>query len=296
MMWGANILGKPNLYKISKRKAGVITIILALAVLAIFALFMLLSGRDRPVLFQPYSSFTHANATRHYLLSKPKKLTQDTKIIVGLHGFGDSARKFAYYTGLHNAADANDIVVYPQAIKPPKGLKAGWNSGFCCGSGWKAGADDAGFIVSLVQYIKDTLGTKDTKIFVTGFSNGAFMAQRLAADFPDQFDGVAIASGSIGTEEKRLHPTQSIPILLMHGEKDQTVPFEGGFKETDPEFVWLPFSETRASWEQVNGSAAPVKVFLYPEESHKWHDWRLTNFWHKKPEASVEVVKFFNSL
>ncbi len=262
----------------------------------ILGLFAGLSSRDRSVILQPHKTFVHDTTERSYLISLPSNVTEDSRLIFGFHGYGDSARRFAYYTGLHNAATDNDIVVYPQAIEPSSNQRTGWNAGFCCGSGWKQDTDDIGFIVSLADSLIEQYQLNSDQFYTTGFSNGSFFSQRLAIDVPDRVAAVGASSGSIGTTENRLTPAQAVPILLLHGEKDQTVPFNGGIKSGDPDFDWLPFSATLDTWKTTNNDEALTESIVYPEDGHVWHDWRILNFWHRQPKASLEIVKFFDSL
>ncbi len=265
-------------------------------VVLIAAIFLFsFSRRDVGVLFARHQTFSYEGTERRYLISEPDIISTESKLIIGLHGFGDNPRQFAYYTALHNVA-GNDIVIYPRASKPANAnQKNGWNAGFCCGSGWMNQVDDVGFILSLAESISNQYNLDPAETYVAGFSNGGFMTQRLATEHPDKFGAVAVASGSIGTSENQLEPQSPIPILLMHGEKDTIVPFGGGPGSSDPDFEWMEFGQTRNSWEQSNGSKATTKVLTYPTDGHVWHDWRLFNFWHKKPDASIEVVAFFES-
>lgn len=250
--------------------------------------------RDISAFISPSKKITFASQVRTYRFSKPKNAIES--IIIGLHGFGDSSRRFAYYTSLHNLANKNTLVVYPDATKPKSSdLKTGWNAGFCCGSGWVNKVDDVGFLVSLIEFLKKEHSAQDAKVFMTGFSNGAFMAQRFAAERPDLLDAVAVSAGTIGTTSNRLEPSQPMPILLMHGEKDERVSYSGGAKDSDPEFDWLSFEETKAVWQKVNADKGVTKVITYPDNKHEWDDWRLLNVWNKKPNASREVINFFYS-
>lgn len=146
-----------------------------------------------------------------------------------MHGYGDSAKRFAYYTGLHNVASKNDVIIYPQANKPSKDQKSGWNADFCCGSGWNQSVDDSGFIAMLIKKVKQDNNLADSKVFVAGFSNGAFLSQKIAIDHPDLIDDVAVVSGSIGTQNMSFKPKVGIPIILKHGARDETIPLNGGF-------------------------------------------------------------------
>ena len=267
----------------------IVCLVLILATVVILGFF---TSADRAVLLGSSKKFEHAGTERYYRIHPAKNSPK--RIIVGLHGFNDSARKFAYYSGLHNSVDNSTIIIYPEAAASDKNnVMRGWNAGFCCGSGYLGKLDDAGFIMGLVEQVRDEYEAHDIPLFIAGFSNGGFMTQKLAVDFPDKIAAVAVVSGSIGTEQKSLSPASPMPILLMHGEKDHIVPFGGGTGSSDPDFTWLPFSETKKRWEAVNLDAAPTKIKLYPNNGHSWDDWRIVSIWNKTPQASQDIFSFF---
>ena len=249
------------------------------------------------------------------MTSKPKSL------VIALHGFGGDSRQFAYYTALHNAFPSEVVVAYPDAISPAaQGLKTGWNAQFCCGSGWKTKVDDAAFLRALIDRLVVEFDVPRERVFMVGFSNGAFMAQRFAAENPTLVRAVAIGSGTIGTVRNRLEPTGPVPILLMHGARDQRVRYEGGTTPGDPEFDWIGFRGTVDAWREANGCpdagsangavvrtdsrvtttcdgcAVPLKTIEYLSNAHKWDGWRITNVWTRVPGESREVAAFFAQL
>ena len=285
---------KKRYKKRGNRKMSIILVLLGILAILMAMFLIAFSPRDRGLFLQSYKTFNYQGDDRRYLISGPNKVTSDTRIIVGLHGYGDLARKFAYYTGLQNVANDNDLVVYPQAIEPEAGQLNGWNSEFCCGSGWKQGKDDAGFVINLIDSIRDQYKTIKSKVYLVGFSNGSFFAQKIAIDYPKKVDGIAAASGSIGTKSKRLKPNSPMPIILMHGEQDKTVPFNGGAKPSDPDFDWLSFDSTKKAWLEANTDQVETEVKTFPGDGHQWHDWRLFNFWHKQPTGSQQVIEFIN--
>ena len=274
-------------------------LIVIFAAILLFALIFIasLSSRDRQLfLTNSRKSISTNGLTRYYLVSPAQKVDSSTRIVIGLHGFGDTPKRFAYYTGLHNAARQNDILVYPQASDPNgPDQKKGWNSSFCCGSGWVNKVDDVDFMVKLVEKVKSDYGVNSDKVYVAGFSNGAFMAQRLITDRPDIFKAAAAQSGTIGTTKLKLNPTTPTPILLIHGIKDKTVTFYGS-PGNDPDFDWIPHAETLATWQKVNGDSALTKDIVHENDAHVWHDWRILNFWHRVPAGSRDVMDFFDSL
>lgn len=270
----------------------IVILFTALAAIYIFAL----TSRDRGLLLQKPHEISISGSKRYFLISNSSS-KQPKKLVIALHAFGDSPRRFAYYSALHNSVDNQTIVVYPAAIKPNvKNIKAGWNSGFCCGSGWVSKTDDVAFIETLIKEMAAKYGIKSQDTFLTGFSNGAFMAQRFAADRPSLIGGIAVASGTIGTTKISIDPKTAIPILLMYGKEDKTIPFNGGSTADNREFDWLPFSKTESVWRAINGTAAQTKVIVYEHGAHTWDGWRVFNVWHHNTNASNETAKFFNSI
>lgn len=235
------------------------------------------------------------NKEREYLISNPSKITKDSRIIIGLHGYTDSARRFAYYSGLHNVVKSSDIVIYPQAVTPKDGQKNGWNGGFCCGSGWKQNIDDVKFLQALIEEVSSSHNLKNHTAYITGFSNGAIMSMKFAAEKPTYTTAVAGVSGTIGTDKSSIKPTEPIPILLIHGKQDKTIPINGG-DGSDPDFKWLSFKNTTRVWEQVNDSSVQTKQIINEDAGHQWKDWRIFKPWHTKNKTSLQVIEFFNSI
>lgn len=283
---------KPTGRRRAERKLMILTGIFLACILLAGAF---LTSKDREVLLQLPTKLTVGDQKREYLHVKSRS-EQPSKLVIGLHGFGDSSRKFAYYTALHNSVDDETIVIYPSAISPKqRGMKTGWNSGFCCGSGWANNTDDVAFIEKLIQKYSKKYGITPSNTFVVGFSNGAFMAQRFAAEKPEMIGGIVVVSGTIGTTTTVIQPQKPVHVLLMHGVKDKTIPFNGGATAGNPDFNWMPFSSTRAAWEKVNGDQATTKVVLYDEGQHAWSGWRITNFWQTRTIASDQAVLFIES-
>jgi polyhydroxybutyrate depolymerase len=276
------------------------------------------TGRDRSVLFGRSQSIKVDGASRSFLVSqggdhKPRNL------VLGLHGYGGDGRQLAYYTALHNAFGSDTMVVYPNASAPKAGQKTGWNADFCCGSGWKNKVDDVGFLEALIAELRQKHGVAADRVFIVGFSNGAFMAQRFAAERPGLVRAVVSGAGTIGTRGltgTQLRPAAPVPMLLMHGAKDTRVMYNGGTSPGDPEFDWLSFTDTSNAWRNANrcnseppvveistrrtttyGSCtAPLTTIEFLNDAHVWHGARLLNVWIRRPKASREAATFFASV
>ncbi len=294
----------------------IVVIVLAVVILLGLGIVLFaLSGRDRSVLFGRSASIEIHGLRRTFLTSKAGE-RRPRNLVVGLHGYGGNGRQLAYYTALHNTFGSDTIVVYPNASDPKPGQKTGWNADFCCGSGWKNKVDDVGFLEALIIQLRQKHAIAADRVFIVGFSNGAFMAQRFAAERPRLVRALASGAGTIGTTDNELQPTAPVPMLLMHGVKDLRVRYDGGMSPGDPEFDWLSFKVTTDAWRKANrcdskpqqtevsgrrtstyeGCAALLTTIEFLGDAHVWHGARLANVWTRRPKASREAAAFFTKV
>lgn len=284
--------------KVTKGKIRRYTMIFLLIIVSLFLVsclllwFVVLSQADRAVLVQKPLSFETSDGARTYRKYVPGSITPDTKLVFVLDGFGGSGLRVAYYSGFHNAV-RNAVVVYPDPLKPKAGQIAGWNAGFCCGSGWLENANDTLFLSSLAAELSRVHQLQDDTFYVAGFSNGAFMAQKLAADLPKKVRAAVSIAGTIGTDRLVLKPSAPIPILLVHGRNDRIVPFQGGAGSSDQSFSWKSAEVTAELWRSTNGAQAEVATYWH-DGGHEWPDWRTYNVWNRKPSTSVRTALFFD--
>ena len=124
-------------------------------------------------------------------------------LVLVMHGHGGS-KEFAQCTGIYEKADAKNFLVAslqglpcdPNQVPSCAG-ELGWNAGIVPNI---SGNDDL--------YVQDVItdvplhGVKinPKRIYAAGFSNGAMMAYRLAADLPTLFAAVGVVEGTIGEE------------------------------------------------------------------------------------------------
>ena len=165
--------------------------------------------------------------TRSYLVHVPKGYSgsKPTAVVFALHGLSDSAGKMESMTGFDSLADKEGfLVVYPEGLTDFTG--GSWNAGNCCGAAKSASSDDVGFILSVLADLNAHFCTDPKRVFATGFSNGAYMAQRLACEKADVFAAIAPVSGEINM--KTCTPSRAISVLEFHGTSDAVVPYGGG--------------------------------------------------------------------
>lgn len=204
-------------------------------------------------------TLTAGGLTRSYRLHRPAGLGRSgaVPLVLMLHGgFGNGAQAEAAY-GWDAAADAYGFVV-----AYPDGIGRSWNAGVCCGPARDGGVDDVGFLWALVQAVGAAEGVDPDRVYVTGISNGAMMAYRLACDLPGSFAAIGPVAGSLMVACPQPPPTS---ILHVHGLEDHNVPFAGGIGRRAREPQARPSVPSIISrWREAAGCGPVTMTERYP--------------------------------
>jgi polyhydroxybutyrate depolymerase len=218
-------------------------------------------------------SIPHAGVLRHYLLHAPPT-DGPLPLVMMLHGAGGSAGFAAEETGWSKLADsAGFAVVYPEGMpvrpdKKPKFLTnpQAWNDG----SG-RGRHDDSGFLLAILEDLRELVNPK--RIYVTGFSNGAGMTFRFAAEHADRIAAIAPVAGHCSVVDPK--PVRPVPTFYLIGDADPLAPLAGGTVRTPWGKVanQPPISQTLDRWatsigEPPGSELFPVKVI--PGLGHHW--------------------------
>ncbi|HEY9264518.1 MAG TPA: PHB depolymerase family esterase, partial [Mycobacterium sp.] len=115
------------------------------------------------------------------------------------------------------------------------------------------------FLVALVDRLIQDFGIDRGRVFATGMSAGAFMANRLACERADVVAAIAPIAGTLGTAFP-CAPSRPVSVLEIHGTADQVVPFNGGpmlGRGGPSDIVAAPALAQR--WRELDGCSAPVE-------------------------------------
>lgn len=159
---------------------------------------------------------------RHYVVHKPVGIgDRPAPLVIALHGGVGTGKIMEDQTGLDAVADQHGfIVAYPD------GIGRAWNAGSCCAKPMKEKIDDVGFIRAVIADVKSHYKIDPTRVYGTGFSNGAMLLHRIACDAPDTFAAIAAVSG--GPMVSNCDERKPIPALLIQGRADPRIPWDGG--------------------------------------------------------------------
>lgn len=215
----------------------------------------------------PYIEYTLTwhNTERHYLLRVPPHAgDRPLPLVIGLHGFGDSAREFADATQLWRATDATGMMAaFPMSVDRKPG-KQSFNAKVCCGSALKNKVDDIGFIGAIIDDIATHHALDRSRVYATGHSNGATLVYELAALHPDWFAAIAVQAGRIGggTPDGKNYvlpsPSLPVPVMIIHGTDDPVVPYDGGRAPSNQPYLWaLSVADAVHFWASVDRCEGP---------------------------------------
>lgn len=183
-------------------------------------------------------TFTYQNQLRTYKIYHNTADTTPKKVLLMLHGLGGSMHDVDLTNWTKIADSTNLLLISPQAtdfsLSLIGNIGAAWNSGIVL-KGTPLGdialnptIDDVSFLHELLDRTIASERIDTTKVYVAGFSNGAFMTQRLLCESPERF---AKAISYSGTQALALNncSTLPIPVAHFHGTNDPTVNWEGVF-------------------------------------------------------------------
>jgi polyhydroxybutyrate depolymerase len=217
------------------------------------------------------NSLTHDGVARTFLLHVPPG-TADTRpvpLVVGLHGYTASSSAFEGQSGLSVKADAEGfIVVYPDGLRYPwtaSNPQAGNAGGRY--EGWTGGTDDVGFIARVIEEVRRHYAIDGARIYVTGHSNGSFMAYRLAHELSCTIAAIAPHSGPV-VYESPTAPRCPVSTLHLHALDDNVVPYAGRTTEDPNQMVSPPVEVGLARWASLFGcSPNPDTTFANADYS-----------------------------
>ncbi|GAA3451809.1 extracellular catalytic domain type 1 short-chain-length polyhydroxyalkanoate depolymerase [Dactylosporangium matsuzakiense] len=197
-----------------------------LALVLLLALAGLTTCRDR----QPDPQPSDTVAGRHYQVHVPVGITGKAPLVVMLHGGGGNGEQFAQQTHMNDIADREKfLTVFPDGSGRTRLLT--WNAGTCCAYARDTNVDDVAFIAAMLDQIIRDHPVDASRVFVTGFSNGAMLAYRLGCELTDRIAAIAPVSGALNIDG--CHPSKALPAYIIHGTADDVVPIGGGAPQRD---------------------------------------------------------------
>lgn len=178
-------------------------------------------------------SLTSNGAARTFALHVPSAFQKNSgALVIVLHGSSGSGLKAEGNTGFSALSDqAGFTVVYPDGLTNPGG-QTDWAYFF------NDFTDDVAFLRQLIGVLQSNIGPAPKKIYVTGFSSGAFMAHRMGVEASDLVAAIGPVEGALFSGAN----SQSVPsaigpvsVIELHGDQDNTVRYCGSSTDASQE-------------------------------------------------------------
>jgi len=202
----------------------------------------------------PPGALTVGGLQRTYLVHAPAG-GAPTGLVLNLHGSGMTGGDQAGLTDYNAVADQYGFVV-----AYPDGIDLSWADGRGASVPDRQGVDDVGFLAALIDRLSAEYAIPRGRVFVTGMSAGAFMANRLACDRADLVAAIAPVAGTLGSGVP-CAPSRPVSVLAIHGTADPVVPYNGGGmigRGGASDIVSAP--ATAARWAALDGCPGPLVV------------------------------------
>jgi polyhydroxybutyrate depolymerase len=174
-----------------------------------------------------------------------------------LHGLGDSGSHFAQRLGLAELSRAKRFAYAAPdgSIDPIK--RRFWNAWNACCDFDELGPDHVRALGELLDRAAKHPALDPKRRYVLGFSNGGFMAHRLACEVAGLAAVASIAGAGPSATESCRAPTATA-ILQVHGDADTVIAYGGGHTLNDPRLpLHASAADTVGGWAKRNGCGPP---------------------------------------
>jgi polyhydroxybutyrate depolymerase len=160
--------------------------------------------------------------------------TSPPPVLMVLHGGGGSA-EFGYR--VHGWTDLSEregcLVVFPEATAEDPSQPAAvrenpriWNDGSRRSAVARRNVDDIGYLAAVLDDVQESFAVDSSRVFVSGFSNGASMSFRAGIELADRITAIAPVAGHLCLKDPQ--PARPLSMLYMIGLADPINPFAGG--------------------------------------------------------------------
>ncbi len=218
-----------------------------------------------------YDSLVVDDVQRYYLLHLPADYSPDRSyaLVVALHGGFGSGEGLEVQSGLSDRADLESfIVVYPEGVKGNFGIRT-WNGGACCGYAVNRNIDDVGFLDTLMDRLISDYPIDTLQLYITGMSNGGFMAYRMACESSRRIAAIAPVAATMNTP---CTPDADVAIIQFHSYLDENIPYLGGIGNGVSKHYNPPLDSVLNVWAGFN-SCTSSKDTLYDGEDYDYFLW-----------------------
>jgi polyhydroxybutyrate depolymerase len=163
-------------------------------------------------------------------LHLPSNLPAGAKVplLVMLHGLGSSAEMIEQLSEWPKFAEEHGLAwIAPNGPLDSKSRRF-WDAGPSCCNFEQQEVDHVAELSALIEHVAGSGPIDRERIFVGGYSNGGFMAHRLACERPELVRAVISVAGSGPLDRSSCKTPVSLRVLQIQGDADPIVTYAGG--------------------------------------------------------------------
>jgi polyhydroxybutyrate depolymerase len=151
-------------------------------------------------------------------------------LLLMLHAYLQTPTELETFMDVAAEADANGIAtVHPMGLPDVFGVPH-WNATTACCAWFAAGNDDSGYLRDVIDEVKAHVNIASNRVHVTGYSNGGYMAYRMACDHADVIASIVPIGAATWNDPTMCAPSAPLHVLHIHGDQDIWVQYNGGLE------------------------------------------------------------------
>lgn len=209
-------------------------------------------------------------ARRRYVLRRPTDCPPDRPhpVVIMLDGRGGTPWTAIKTSGWSAFADEHGfLVAYPEATrldedKPLHFLDNPqmWNAGIGGSDTEREPVDDVAFLDGVLDSLIGQQGADPARLYMTGFSNGASMTFRFAAEAGERLAAIGTVAGHYRAGSGA--PPKPVPLAHFFGKLDPLNPYDGGLME-------MPWGKTEWRPSARDSVIAWAKQLGWPDDTSR---------------------------
>jgi polyhydroxybutyrate depolymerase len=179
-------------------------------------------------------------------------------LVFDLHGYRETASEQELASGLGAYGMTHGFITVTPQIQQ---TTPHWDD--------EPGSADRAYLVGLIDHIETTTCVNLRRVYIAGYSNGAFTTSGLVCQLGDHLAAVATVSGI--QAPANCHPSRPVPVIAFHGTADPLVPYNGG---VSAEAEAMPGPDGKGTMASLSGTPAVAGIMpltaSIPSELAQW--------------------------
>ena len=191
-------------------------------------------------------------SSRKAILELPggHNISHKLPLVVALHGYTSSGLGVSGFFDLIDSVHENGhLLLRPDGTISATGQRF-WNATDACCNIWGQEVDDVSWLTSLINEAITYHGADPEGIIIVGYSNGGFMAHRMACEKGDMLRSIISLAGATHYDFNDCPNTGYPNVLQIHGTSDSVIFYDGGAILGDN---YPAASQTVFSWANRSG-------------------------------------------